>query len=72
MDWAGKAAAINSDSARKLLQCASASQVAKTQQELLEGATRIWMERSSAVLQIVQRTSKQALNPLQGRLEPTD
>jgi hypothetical protein len=67
--WARNTAALNVTASRKLMQCKSFSEVAQTQKEFVEASMRTWMEGRSAVLQIRQHASKQALNPLKARLE---
>jgi hemerythrin-like domain-containing protein len=68
MEWLGNAARLNADASRQLIQCRSVKQVAELQREFVTSAMRNWMESSTKVLQITQRTSEQALSPLDGRL----
>jgi hypothetical protein len=60
---------VNVDASRKMMQCKTFADVAKAQQEYLATSMRTWMEGRSAFLQIAQRVSKQALNPLQAHIE---
>ncbi len=68
MEWFSKAASTNAEASQQLLQCKTVMQVAELQREFVTTAMRNWMEGSTKVLQITQRTSKQALRPLDGRL----
>ena len=47
-------------------------QVAELQKELVTSALRNWMEGNAKILQIAQRTSKQASGSLDGRLSKVD
>lgn len=67
-DWAGKVANTNTEVARRLFQARSPSQLADAHREFVASSTRNLMERNSALLEIAQRTSKQALRPLEGQL----
>jgi hypothetical protein len=67
--WVRSATAVNLSASRKLMQCKTFSEVAQAQREFLEASMRTWMEGRSAVLQITERASSQALNPLKARLE---
>lgn len=68
IDWARKTAALNADAYRRLVQSKSVGELAEAQRDLVSGAVRTWMEASTAALQITQQASKQAVNPLQNRL----
>jgi hypothetical protein len=68
LDWAGKVANTNTEATRRLFQARSASQVAEAHREFVSSSTRNLMERNSVMLEIAQRTSKQALRPLEGQL----
>jgi hypothetical protein len=68
-EWVRKAAALNVSASRKMMQCKSLTEVAQAQREYVEASMRTLMEGRSAVLQIAQQASKQALNPLQARIE---
>jgi len=68
MDWFGKAARANAEASQRLLRCKSMKEVVELQTETMSGAMRDWMEGGSKLLQIAQRSSKQALNPLDSRL----
>jgi hypothetical protein len=50
------------------MQARSLQQVAELQQEFATSALRNWMEGNVKILEITQRSSKQALDPLRGRL----
>jgi hypothetical protein len=67
-EWFGNAARINADAAQKLMQARTLQQVAEHQNEFATSAMRNWMEGNAKVLEISQRSSKQALAPLNGRL----
>jgi hypothetical protein len=68
-DWFGKATRANVEASQQLLQCRTAKQLAELQGELITASMRNWMESSAKLLQITQRTSRQALAPLESRLE---
>ena len=68
-EWVRNTAALNANASRKMMQCKSFTEVAQAQREFAEASMRTWMGGSSAVLQIVQRASQQALNPLQARID---
>lgn len=68
MDWLGKSARTNADLSQRLIQCRTVKQLAEVQREFVTGSVRHWMERRTKVLQITQRTSQEALSPLDGRL----
>jgi hypothetical protein len=72
MDWFGSAARINADASRQLMQCKTVKQVAEIQKEFVTSALRNWMEGNAKILQIAQRTSKQALGPLDSRMTKAD
>jgi hypothetical protein len=59
---------INADAAQKLMQAKSLHQVAEHQNAFAINALRNWMEGNAKVLEIAQRSSKQARDPLDGRL----
>jgi hypothetical protein len=67
-EWFGDAARANAEASQQLMQCRTVQQVAELQREFVTGSLRSWMERNAKVLEIAQRTSKQALGPLDGRL----
>jgi hemerythrin-like domain-containing protein len=67
-EWFGNAMRINADAAQKLMQARTLHQVAEHQNEFAINALRNWMEGNAKVLEISQRSSKQALGPLNGRL----
>jgi Phasin protein/Hemerythrin HHE cation binding domain len=68
MEWISKVARTNAEASQQLLQCRSVKQVAEVQREFATSAMRNWMEGSTKVLEIAQHSSKQALRPLDGRL----
>jgi hypothetical protein len=68
MEWISKAARTNAEASQQLLQCRSVKQMAEVQREFATSAMRNWMEGSTKVLEIAQYSSKQALRPLDGRL----
>jgi hypothetical protein len=67
-DWVGKVANTNADVTRRLYQVRSVDQLADAHREFVTSSTRNMLERNSALLEIAQRTSKQALRPLEGQL----
>ena len=68
MEWFGKAVQANVEASQQLMRCRTMKQVAEMQGEFMTSAMRNWMERNTKVLEIVQRTSKHAAMPLDGRL----
>jgi len=68
MEWAEKATRTNAELSQQLLQCRSVKQVAEVQRQFVTSALRNWMESRAKVLEIAQHTSKQALRPLDARL----
>ena len=70
-EWFGKAARLNAEASQQLMQCRSVKQVAEVQREFATTAMRNWMERSTKVLEIAQHSSKEAMRPLDGRLNDT-
>ena len=71
-EWVRNTAALNTNASLKMMQRKSFTEVAQAQREFVKTSLRTWMEGSSAVLQIAQRASKQALSPLQARMERAD
>ncbi|HEV2746692.1 MAG TPA: phasin family protein [Allosphingosinicella sp.] len=67
-DWAGKVARSNAEISRRMLQSRSLGQLAEAHQEFVTSSTRNLIEGNTALLEIAQRTSKQALRPLEGQL----
>jgi hypothetical protein len=67
-EWFSTATRVNADAAQKLMQARSVQQIAELQQEFATRALRNWMEGNAKILEITQRSSKQALGPLNGRL----
>ena len=67
-DWLSKAVRTNVEASQQLLQCRSVKQMAEVQREFATTAMRNWMEGSTKVLEIAQHSSKQALRPLDERL----
>jgi hypothetical protein len=68
-DWASKSARTNVEVSREFLQCKTVAQVAETQMKFVSSMMRNWMEGSTQVLAIAQRASRQALRPLENRLD---
>ena len=69
--WFEKATRANTDAAQKLFRAKSVKDIAEVQREFASSAMHNWMERRTAMLQIAQRSSKQALSPLQARVSET-
>lgn len=70
-DWVSKATRAQTDASQKLLQAKSVKDVAVVQREFVSTAMHHWIERRTAMLQIAQRSSEQALSPLQARIRET-
>lgn len=70
-DWFNKATRAQTDASQKLLHAKSVKDVAELQREFVATAMHNWMERRTAMLQIAQRSSEQALSPLQARIRET-
>ncbi len=68
MEWLGKVARTNTEATQQLIQCRSVKQVAELQRRYVSSAMRNWMEASTKVLESTQHSSKQALRPLDERL----
>ena len=68
MEWFSKAARANAEASQQLLRCRSVKQVAELQKEYVTTAMRNWMETSTKVLETTQHSSKEALRPLDERL----
>ena len=68
--WFGKAVQTNTDAMQRLMQCRSPQQVAEAQSAFGTNALRNWMEASASFLEATQVHSKQALKPLNDRLNP--
>jgi hypothetical protein len=68
MEWLGKVARTNAEATHQLIQCRSVKQVAELQRQYVSSAMRNWMEASTKVLESTQHSSKQALRPLDERL----
>ena len=66
--WFEKATRANTEASQKLFRAKSMKDIAEMQREFATGAMHNWMERRTAMLQIAQRSSKQALSPLQARV----
>jgi hemerythrin-like domain-containing protein len=64
VEWVGKAARVQADASRRLLQCTNIAQLAEVQKEIVSDATRSMIESNAALLEIAQQTSKKALSPL--------
>jgi hypothetical protein len=69
--WFEKATRANTEASQKLFRAKSMKDIAEMQREFATGAMHNWMERRTAMLQIAQRSSKQALSPLQARVSET-
>lgn len=67
-EWFGKAMRTNVETSQQLMRSRSVKQVAEAQREFAASTMHNWMERRTTMLRIVQRTSEQALSPLDGRL----
>jgi len=67
-DWVGKVANTNTEMTRRLFQVRSVSALADAHREFVTSSTRNVIECNSALLEIAQRTSKQAMRPLEGQL----
>jgi hypothetical protein len=67
-DYAGKVANTNAEVTRRLFQVRSLGQLADAHREFVSNSTRNMIERNSSLLEIAQRTSKQAQRPLEGQL----
>ncbi|AZY95514.1 hypothetical protein EOJ32_17075 (plasmid) [Paracoccus sp. Arc7-R13] len=70
-NWFEKTARANADASQKLLGAKSVKDVAVLQREFATTTMQNWMERRTAMLQIAQRSSEQALSPLQTRIRET-
>jgi hypothetical protein len=66
--WFEKATRANTEASQKLFRAKSMKDIAEMQREFATSAMHNWMERRTAMLQIAQRSSKQALSPLQARV----
>lgn len=69
--WVGfakKLIALNVATSKQVIKCRSIGQLADAQRDYLKGSMRTLIEGRAQVLEIAQRASKQALNPLNGRL----
>ena len=69
MEWFGTATRIHADATQKLMQAQSPQEVAQHHKEFATSAMRDWMEGNAKLLEISQRTSKQALGPLGVRMK---
>lgn len=67
-EWFGGASRLNAEMSQRMMQCNSLQQAAEIQREFATSSIRNWMEGSAKVLNIAQRTSKQAVGPLDERL----
>ena len=63
MNWIGKAARTDAETAQRLIRCRTLHNAAEIQREFLTGTVRNWMERNAQVLEVSQRASRQALGP---------
>ncbi|MBL3675837.1 hemerythrin domain-containing protein [Paracoccus aerius] len=71
MDWFGKAARTNVELSQQLIGSRTLKAAAEAQRAFAMSVMHNWMERRTAMLQIAQRSSQQALNPLQARITET-
>lgn len=67
-DWLGDAARVNMDVAQQLLACRDVRQVAETQRDFVITMMSSWMERNRRLFDVAQRSSREALRPLNARL----
>lgn len=67
-EWFGNAARINAEAAQQLMRCKTPQQIAEHQKEFATNALRNWMQGNAKLLEISQRSAKQAVNPLNRRL----
>ncbi|WP_410217624.1 hemerythrin domain-containing protein [Paracoccus sp. (in: a-proteobacteria)] len=67
--WFEKATRANAEASQKLLRVKSVKDLAELQRNFATSAMHNWMERRTAMLQIAQRSSRQALSPLQARVD---
>jgi hypothetical protein len=70
--WLGlgrKVVALNLETSRRIIKCRSIGQLATVQRDYVNGSMRSLMEGRTEVLEIAQKASKTALNPLQVRLD---
>jgi hypothetical protein len=67
-DWLSKTTRLNSEASQQLIQCKSLKDMAELQRGYVTTAMRNWMEASTKVLEVTQHSSKQALRPLDERL----
>ena len=68
MEWLTKVAHMNAEASQQLIRCRSVTQVAELQRDYVTTAMRNWLEASTKVLETTQHTSKEALRPLDERL----
>lgn len=66
-DWFGKAARANAEFSQQLLRSRTLKDVAAVQREFATSIMHNWMESRTAMLEIAQRTSEQALSRRKGR-----
>ncbi|GGF80779.1 hypothetical protein GCM10011402_36720 [Paracoccus acridae] len=71
MDWFGKAARTNAELSQQLIGSRTLKAAAEAQRAFATSVMHNWMERRTAMLQIAQRSSQQALSPLQARVTET-
>ena len=68
MEWFSKAARANIEASQQLIQCRSVKQMAELQKDYVTTAMRNLMETRTKVLETNQHRSKEALRPLNERL----
>jgi hypothetical protein len=66
-DWFGKAARANAEFSQQVLRSRTLKDVAEVQRAFATSVMHNWMERRTAMLEIAQRTSEQALSRRKGR-----
>jgi hemerythrin-like domain-containing protein len=67
VDWMSRSTQAQADASRRLLQCRSFAQLAEVQSEMVTNSTRNLIERNTALLEIAQQTSRQALQTLEAQ-----
>jgi hypothetical protein len=65
VEWMSKAAQVQTEASRQMLECRNFAQLAEVQGEILSKSTRNLIEGNAAFLEIAQQTSKRALRTLE-------
>jgi hemerythrin-like domain-containing protein len=65
VEWMGKATRAQAETSRRILQCRNLAQLAEVQSEMVTASTRNLIEGNTALLEIAQQTSTQALRTLE-------